>query len=393
MESDGGVLARPAALTDAATPVIQADLIAREATVAGFTVVGSAALADLGDRAGERFRAFLDLGRHGDMDWLEAKSDRRRHPNAMWAEARSAIVLGLSYAPDDDPLRFLDEPSRASISVYARRRDYHDVVKPRLKRVARALQAASGGDVKVFVDTAPLMEKPLAALAGIGWQGKHTNLVSRDHGSWLYLGVILTTAEIAPDRAEASHCGNCRRCLDACPTNAFPAPYQLDARRCISYLTIEHKGPIPREFRSAIGNRIYGCDDCLAVCPWNKFAVAARDQQIAIRPETVGPSLADLLQLDDPTFRQRFAGTPIRRSGLARFLRNTLIAAGNSGDETLVPFVEPLLAHNEPLVRGAAVWALSRLVPAERMAALAATARVSETDAAVREEWHEALTA
>jgi epoxyqueuosine reductase len=393
MESDGGVLARPAALTDAATPVIQSDLIAREATAAGFTVVGSAALADLGDRAGERFRAFLDLGRHGDMDWLEAKSDRRRHPNAMWAEARSAIVLGLSYAPDDDPLRFLDEPSRASISVYARRRDYHDVVKPRLKRVARALQAASGGDVKVFVDTAPLMEKPLAALAGIGWQGKHTNLVSRDHGSWLYLGVILTTAEIAPDRAEASHCGNCRRCLDACPTNAFPAPYQLDARRCISYLTIEHKGPIPREFRSAIGNRIYGCDDCLAVCPWNKFAVAARDQQLAIRPETVGPSLADLLQLDDPTFRQRFAGTPIRRSGLARFLRNTLIAAGNSGDETLVPFVEPLLAHNEPLVRGAAVWALSRLVPAERMAALAATARVSETDAAVREEWHEALTA
>ncbi len=393
MESDGGVLARPAALTDAATPVIRADLLAREATAAGFTVVGSAALADLGDRAGERFRAFLDLGRHGDMDWLEAKSDRRRHPNAMWAEARSAIVLGLSYAPDDDPLRFLDEPSRASISVYARRRDYHDVVKPRLKRVARALQAASGGDVKVFVDTAPLMEKPLAALAGIGWQGKHTNLVSRDHGSWLYLGVILTTAEIAPDRAEASHCGNCRRCLDACPTNAFPAPYQLDARRCISYLTIEHKGPIPREFRSAIGNRIYGCDDCLAVCPWNKFAVAARDQQIAIRPETVGPSLADLLQLDDPTFRQRFAGTPIRRSGLARFLRNTLIAAGNSGDETLVPFVEPLLAHNEPLVRGAAVWALSRLVPAERMAALAATARVSETDAAVREEWHEALTA
>jgi epoxyqueuosine reductase len=393
MESDGGVLARPAALTDAATPVIQSDLIAREATAAGFTVVGSAALADLGDRAGERFRAFLDLGRHGDMDWLEAKSDRRRHPNAMWAEARSAIVLGLSYAPDDDPLRFLDEPSRASISVYARRRDYHDVVKPRLKRVARALQAASGGDVKVFVDTAPLMEKPLAALAGIGWQGKHTNLVSRDHGSWLYLGVILTTAEIAPDRAEASHCGNCRRCLDACPTNAFPAPYQLDARRCISYLTIEHKGPIPREFRSAIGNRIYGCDDCLAVCPWNKFAVAARDQQIAIRPETVGPSLADLLQLDDPTFRQRFAGTPIRRSGLARFLRNTLIAAGNSGDETLVPFVEPLLAHNEPLVRGAAVWALSRLVPADRMAALAATARVSETDAAVREEWHEALTA
>jgi epoxyqueuosine reductase len=380
------------ATPDPAAPSrIPAALIAQEAAAAGFTVVGTASLADLGNEAGERFRAFLDLSRHGDMDWLEAKSDRRRHPNAMWAEARSAIVLGLSYAPDDDPLRFLEQPSRASISVYATRRDYHDVVKPRLKRVARALQAASGGDVKVFVDTAPLMEKPLAALAGIGWQGKHTNLVSRDHGSWLYLGVILTTAEIAPDRAEAQHCGNCRRCLDICPTNAFPAPYQLDARRCISYLTIEHKGPISREFRSAIGNRIYGCDDCLAVCPWNKFAAAARDQQLAIRPETVGPPLADLLQLDDATFRQRFAGTPIRRAGLARFLRNTLIAAGNSGDAALVPFVERLLAHGEPVVRGAAVWALSRLVPADRMAALAATARVSETDATVREEWNEAL--
>ena len=390
--SGGDARAGPdALLPDAATPRIPAALIAREAAAAGFTVVGSASLADLGDGAGERFLAFLDLGRHGDMDWLEAKADRRRHPNAMWAQARSAIVLGLSYAPDDDPLRFLGQPARASISVYATRRDYHDVVKPRLKRVARALQTASGSDVKVFVDTAPLMEKPLAALAGLGWQGKHTNLVSRDHGSWLYLGVILTTAEITPDSADAGHCGNCRRCLDVCPTNAFPAPYQLDARRCISYLTIEHKGPIPREFRSAIGNRIYGCDDCLAVCPWNKFAAAARDQQLAIRPETVGPPLADLLRLDDTTFRQRFAGTPIRRAGLARFLRNTLIAAGNSGDATLVPLVEPLLAHDEPLVRGAAVWASSRLVTADRLAALAAGARASEADATVRDEWDEAL--
>jgi epoxyqueuosine reductase len=376
---------------DATTPQIPSALITREAAAAGFTVVGSASLADLGDTAGSRLRCFLDLGRHGDMDWLEAKADRRQHPTAMWAEARSAIVLGLSYAPDDDPLRFLAQPALASISVYATRRDYHDVVKPRLKRVARALQAASGGDVKVFVDTAPLMEKPLAALAGIGWQGKHTNLVSRDHGSWLYLGVILTTAEIVPDRAEADHCGSCQRCLDVCPTNAFPAPYQLDARRCISYLTIEHKGPIPREFRPAIGNRIYGCDDCLAVCPWNKFAAAARDQQLAIRPETVGPPLADLLRLDDAMFRQRFAGTPIRRAGLARFLRNTLIAAGNSGDATLVPLVERLLAHDEPLVRGSAVWALSQLVSAERMAALAASARDEEADAAVRDEWAEAL--
>jgi epoxyqueuosine reductase len=395
--SGGDVQARPAApLPDAAAPDsaiarIPAALIAREAAAAGFTVVGGASLADLGDAAGKRFLAFLDLGRHGDMDWLEAKADRRRHPHAMWAQARSAIVLGLSYAPDDDPLLFLDDPARASISVYATRRDYHDVVKPRLKRVARALQAASGGDVKVFVDTAPLMEKPLAALAGIGWQGKHTNLVSRDHGSWLYLGIILTSAEIIPDGAETDHCGSCRRCLDICPTNAFPAPYQLDARRCISYLTIEHKGPIPREFRAAIGNRIFGCDDCLAVCPWNKFAAAARDQQLAIRPETVGPALADLLQLDDAGFRRRFAGTPIRRAGLARFLRNTLIAAGNSGDAALLPLVERLLVHDEPLVRGAAVWALSQLVPADRMAALATTARDRETDATVREEWTEAL--
>jgi epoxyqueuosine reductase len=390
--SGGDVRARPAALpADDVPSRIPAALIAREATAAGFTVVGSASIADLGDQVGARLLAFLELGRHGDMDWLEAKAERRRHPNAMWAEARSAIVLGLSYAPDDDPLRILGQRSHASISVYATRRDYHDVVKPRLKRVARALQVASGGDVKVFVDTAPLMEKPLAALAGLGWQGKHTNLVSREHGSWLYLGVILTTAEIAPDRVEAEHCGNCRRCLDICPNNAFPAPYQLDARRCISYLTIEHKGPIPREFRSAIGNRIYGCDDCLAVCPWNKFATAARDQQLAIRPETVGPPLADLLRLDDTTFRQRFAGTPIRRAGLARFLRNTLIAAGNSGDAALVASVEPLLAHDEALVRGAAVWALSRLVSADRLAALARTARDRETDATVREEWDEAL--
>ena len=351
----------------------------------------AARLADLGDGAGQRFLEFLAEGRHGDMDWLEAKADRRCHPNAMWPEARSAIVLGLSYAPEEDPLRFLAAPERATISVYASRRDYHDVVKPRLKRVARALQAASGGDVKVFVDTAPLLEKPLAALSGLGWQGKHTNLVSRDHGSWLYLGVILTTADITPDEPEASHCGSCRRCLDACPTNAFPAPYQLDARRCISYLTIEHKGPIPREFRAAIGNRIYGCDDCLAACPWNKFAAAARDQQLAIRSETQGPRLADLLQLDDAAFRQRFAGTPIRRAGLARFLRNTLIAAGNSGDGTLLPFVEALLGNESALVRGAAVWALSRLVPRAHLATLAATARPSENDPTVRDEWDEAL--
>jgi epoxyqueuosine reductase len=308
----------------------------------------------------------------------------------MWAEAKSAIVLGLSYAPDGDPLRFLDARERASISVYAARRDYHDVVKPRLKRVARALQAATGADVKVFVDTAPLMEKPLAALAGLGWQGEHTNVVSREHGSWLYLGIILTSAEFSPDEPEADHCWRCRRCLDICPTAAFPAPYKLDARRCISYLTIEHKGPIPHEFRSAIGNRIFGCDDCLAVCPWNKFAQAAHDQQISIRADLQGPPLADLLALDDASFRRRFAGTPIRRAGLARFLRNVLIAAGNSADPALVAPVEALLAHKSPLVRGAAVWALSRLVPRAHFEA-SAEAHEHEVDPSVREEWTAAL--
>jgi epoxyqueuosine reductase len=378
------------AVPSADSPLLSRALIKREADAAGFSVVGSTRIADFDNRAGTRFLEFLAAGRHGDMDWLEAKADRRRHPNAMWQDARSAIVLGLSYAPEQDPLRFLDQHDRATISVYASRRDYHDIVKPRLKRVARALQAASGGDVKVFVDTAPLMEKPLAALAGIGWQGKHTNLVSREHGSWLYLGVILTTADIVADAAETTHCGSCRRCLDACPTAAFPAPYQLDARRCISYLTIEHKGPIPHEFRAAIGNRIYGCDDCLAACPWNKFAAAAHDLQLAIRPETQGARLADLLQLDDTAFRQRFAGTPIKRAGLARFLRNVLIATGNSGDPAFVPLVEPLLTHEQPLVRGAAVWALSRLVPRERIAALA-HARTSEDNEDVQAEWNEAL--
>jgi len=364
-------------------------LIAREAAAAGFSAVRIARVSDLGGEPGRRFLAFIADGHHGDMDWLETKAERRRHPNSMWPEARSAIVLGLSYAPEEDPLRFLTERDRASISIYAARRDYHDIVKPRLKRVARALQAATGADVKVFVDTAPLMEKPLAALAGLGWQGKHTNLVSREHGSWLYLGIILTRAEIAPDDPERDHCGRCRRCLGICPTAAFPAPYQLDARRCISYLTIEHKGPIPREFREAIGNRIFGCDDCLAVCPWNKFAQASHDQQLAIRPETQGPRLADLLALDDAAFRQRFAGTPIRRAGHARFMRNVLIAAGNSADATLVPRVQALLGQ-APIVRGAAVWALSRLVSRDHIVRLA-DLHAHEPDEAVRDEWSAAL--
>jgi epoxyqueuosine reductase len=365
-------------------------IVAREAAAAGFNAVRIARIGDLGMEPGQYLLKFIADGHHGDMDWLEAKAERRRHPNAMWPEARSAIVLGLSYAPDEDPLGYLGAPGRASISVYAARRDYHDVVKPRLKRVARAVQAATGEDVKVFVDTAPLMEKPLAALAGLGWQGKHTNLVSRDHGSWLYLGVILTRAEIAPDDAERDHCGSCRRCLDVCPTAAFPSPFQLDARRCISYLTIEHKGPIPHEFRAAIGNRIFGCDDCLAVCPWNKFALAAHDQQMAIRPEMQGPRLADLLALDDEAFRRLFAGTPVRRAGHARFMRNVLIAAGNSADAALVPHIEALLAHEAPIVRGAAVWALAQLAPREHVRQLA-EALSSESDDDVREEWAAAL--
>jgi epoxyqueuosine reductase len=390
--AEKGATRAAAKAADAARPSAPAAraLIAREAAAAGFSVMRIARVSDLGVEPGLRFMKFITDGLHGDMDWLEAKAERRQHPNAMWPEAKSAIVLGLSYAPDEDPLRFLGEPTRASISIYASRRDYHDVVKPRLKRVARAVQLGTGADVKVFVDTAPLMEKPLAMLAGLGWQGKHTNLVSRDHGSWLYLGIILTRAEIEPDKSEHDHCGRCRRCLDVCPTAAFPSPYQLDARRCISYLTIEHKGPIPHEFRTAIGNRIFGCDDCLAVCPWNKFAAAAHDQQIAIRPETQGPHLADLLALEDAAFRQRFAGTPIRRAGHARFMRNVLTAAGNSADATLVPRIEALLGHEAPIVRGAAVWALSRLVPRARLMTLA-DAYPRETDASVREEWTAAL--
>ena len=372
------------------TPREVRELVTREADAAGFTAVRIARVSDLGAAPGQRFLKFIADGHHGDMAWLEAKAERRQHPNAMWSEAKSAIVLGLSYAPEEDPLRFLGIGDRASISVYAARRDYHDIVKPRLKRVARALQHATGADVKVFVDTAPLMEKPLAALSGLGWQGKHTNLVSREHGSWLYLGVILSAADITPDDAEISHCGSCRRCLDACPTAAFPAPYQLDARRCISYLTIEHKGPIPHEFREAMGNRIYGCDDCLAACPWNKFAQAAHDQQLTIRPETQGPHIADLLTLDDAAFRERFAGTPIKRSGLARFLRNVLIAAGNSRDPKLVPRVAALLPHEAPIVRGAAIWALSRFVSRGEFEKLAAS-HALEIDDSVREEWSMAL--
>jgi epoxyqueuosine reductase len=300
---------------------------------------------------------------------------------------RSIVVLAMNYGPDHDPRDILARPDRGAISVYAQNRDYHDVMKGRLKEIAGKIVAKAGGDVKVFVDTAPVMEKPLAEAAGLGWQGKHTNLVSRAHGSWLFLGTIFTTAELEPDAAEIDHCGSCRACLDACPTDAFPAPYRLDARRCISYLTIENKGPIPREFREKIGNRIYGCDDCLAACPWNKFASAASEAKLAARADLREPKLSELLVLDDAAFRAFFSGSPIKRIGRDRFVRNVLIAAGNSGDASLTPIVRGLLGDASPLVRGAAIWALSRLLPDREFGELAATVSSTETDVAVQEEW------
>ncbi len=361
----------------------------REAEALGFDAVGIARVDDLGEAPGHRLKAFLDTGAHGDMDWLAAHAERRSHPRRLWPEARTAIMLGMSYAPERDPLAVLETPDRGAVSVYAQGKDYHEIVKPRLKQLARAVVAlAPDSGVKVFVDTAPLMEKPLAALAGLGWQGRHTNLVSRTHGSWLFLGAIITTLEITPDAPHADRCGRCRRCLDACPTDAFPAPYRLDARRCIAYLTIEHKGPIAREFRSRMGNRVFGCDDCLAVCPWNKFAAEAREIRLHPRVETSNPPLVELLALDDAAFRARFAGTPVKRTGRDRFMRNVLIAAGNSGNRMLAPQVVALLDDPSPLVRGAAIWATARLVSTEELRGLAAMRRRAEVDTAVREEWN-----
>jgi epoxyqueuosine reductase len=319
------------------------------------------------------------------MGWM-ADSERRGDPRALWSEVRSVIMLGMNYGPAGDPLALLDRPDRGVISVYAHGDDYHEVIKPRLKAIARWLIGVADGDAKVFVDTAALMEKPLAAAAGLGWQGKHTNLVSRERGSWLFLGAILTTLELPPDQSEPDYCGTCRACLDVCPTAAFPAPYRLDARRCISYLTIEHKGPIPRELRPQMGNRIYGCDDCLAVCPWNKFAQVGREARLAARTELGAPHLADLARLDDAGFRALFRKSPVKRTGRDRFVRNVLIAIGNSGDASLADEAERLLADRSPLVRGAAVWALARIAPG-RLAAARRERLAREDDPAVREEW------
>ncbi|MFN4041596.1 MAG: tRNA epoxyqueuosine(34) reductase QueG [Brevundimonas sp.] len=334
--------------------------IRERATALGFEACRFASASAPWD-AGERLAHFVGEGRHGDMGWMETTLERRAHPTAMWPEAKTAVVLGLNYGPEADPLPQMADRSAGYLSVYARGDDYHEVIKGRLKILAGQMAARTGQDVKVFVDTAPLMEKPLAQRAGLGWQGKHTNLLSRRHGNWLFLGSILTTAEIEPDAPEGEHCGSCTACLDACPTAAFPAPFQLDARRCLSYLTIEFAGPWPEEFRVATGSRIYGCDDCLAVCPWNKFASGAREARLHAREALNAPRLADLLALDDPAFRALFAKSPVKRIGRDRFVRNVLYAAGNSGDAGLVEPVGALLGDPDPVVRDAAAWALRRL--------------------------------
>jgi epoxyqueuosine reductase len=343
--------------------------------------------ARLPDEAGIRLEMFLANGHHGDMAWMEERAPHRKSPDALWPQAKSAIVLAQNYTPDVEPLKRLLRKQTGVISVYALNRDYHDVFKGKLKRLAQWFHQTTDEEVKVFVDTAPVMEKPLAAQAGLGWQGKHTNLVSRELGSWFFIGTILTTAALLLDEAEVDHCGTCTACLDVCPTKAFPAPRQLDARRCISYLTIEHKGHIPLEFRKAMGNRIYGCDDCLAVCPWNKFAQSAHEAKLRARDDLVAPQLSMLLQLDDAAFRKLFAGSPVKRTGRDRFIRNCLIAAGNSGDASLLPIVETLLVDASPLVRAMAVWATSQLMSLEGHRALQQRRSGGEHDPEVLKEW------
>ena len=351
-----------------------------------FDAVGFAP-ANVGAREQARLDAFLAAGQHGDMTWMAETAERRRDPRALWPEARSVIVLAANYAPSSDPLDDLQARDRGNISVYARNRDYHDLVKKRLKQLGRWLAGEFDCAVKVFVDTAPVLEKPLAQAAGLGWQGKHSNLVSQEFGSWLFLGEIFTTLVIEPDAPGHDRCGSCRKCLDICPTDAFPAPYTLDATRCISYLTIEHKGHIPVAFRAAIGNRIYGCDDCLAVCPWNKFAVATSEVAFMPRADLDKPRLASFLDLDDAAFRARFRGTAIKRIGRDRFLRNVLIALGNAGGATVLDSHYALLSDPSPIVRAAAIWALGRIAGAAAMRALAVRRLATEIDPEVRQEW------
>ena len=378
--------AKPRAPPRAPDPAALKRRLVEDARAEGFDLIG-VTRPDAIPEAAPRLRKFLAEGQHGTMAWLEEKAAHRESPRALWPEAQAVVMLGLNYGPDADPLATLAKRDHATVSVYARHRDYHDLIKGKLKRIAGRFAAYARSDVKVFVDTAPLMEKPLAAAAGIGWQGKHTNLVSRTYGSWLFLGAILTEVALPADAPEIDRCGSCSACLKICPTNAFPAPYRLDARRCISYLTIEHAGPIPREFREGVGNRIYGCDDCLAVCPWNKFARTTHEAKLVARDDLSAPPLAELAALDDAAFRAKFAGSPVKRIGRARFLRNVLIAIGNSGSTDLAESAAAHLADPAPIVRGAAVWALSEILPAKEFVALKAKRLPAETDAEVRGEW------
>ncbi|RYE10791.1 MAG: tRNA epoxyqueuosine(34) reductase QueG [Hyphomicrobiales bacterium] len=380
----------PTLISEAAPAALVTELKARAAALGfgAFGITSAAARPDLRDK----LQHALAEGWHGDMEWMAETAERRASPSALWDGARSIIMLGVNYGPDSDPLATLTRRDRGTISVYARNRDYHEIIKGKLKELAGLLSRRSGAEVKVFVDTAPVMEKPLAEAAGLGWQGKHTVLVSRDYGSWLFLGAIFTSADLPADEPHEESCGTCRRCLDICPTAAFPAPFQLDARRCLAYLNIEHKGPIPLEFRAAMGNRIYGCDDCLAVCPWNKFASVASEARLQARDELNAPALSDLVQLDDAGFRALFAGSPIKRIGHGRFLRNVLIAIGNSGDVGLAPLAEARLGDDDPLVRGAAIWSVRRLVPRDRANALALDFMAREGDITVRSEWTAELT-
>ncbi|MCX7306901.1 MAG: tRNA epoxyqueuosine(34) reductase QueG [Afipia sp.] len=372
------------------TPVDVKAALVKHAKLLGFSTLGITA-PDATIDAHQRLKTFLDDGQHGDMDWLANDPQRRADPLRLWGDVRSIIMLGFNYGPDEDPLTILEHKSRGGISVYARGDDYHGLIKKRLKELARWLVANAGGDVKVFVDTAAVMEKPLAERAGLGWQGKHTNLVSREFGSWLFLGAIFSTIDLPRDESEIDHCGSCQACLDVCPTDAFPSPYRLDARKCISYLTIEHKGPIPREFREAMGNRIYGCDDCLSVCPWNKFAQQGHEAKLAARDALRAPTLDELSKLDDAAFRAMFTKSPVKRIGRDRFVRNVLIAIGNSGDAALAPNASALLDDANALVRGAAVWTLSRLLPREDFVLMANKQLSTEIDESVRAEFADAF--
>jgi epoxyqueuosine reductase len=367
------------------TDALLAELRGRAAAL-GFDSFGIAPADARPDLKAKLYTA-LAQGWHGDMEWLADNADRRASPSNLWPEARSIIMLGVNYGPDTDPLAALNDKGSGNISVYARNRDYHEVIKGRLKDLAGLLSRRTGAEVKVFVDTAPVMEKPLAEAAGIGWQGKHTVLVSRQFGSWLFLGAIFTSADLPPSQPHAESCGSCTKCLDICPTKAFPAPFQLDARRCLAYLNIELKGPIPLEFRKPMGNRIYGCDDCLAVCPWNKFAQSTREMKLRAREDLKSPALSDLAMLDDSGFRSLFSGSPVKRLGYARFLRNVMIALGNSGDRRLAPLAERRLADPSPLIRGAAIWAIRQLADPQEAADLAARFAPLEKDEAVRAEW------